>query len=79
MVRPKQQTDRVLEGLIAGEPAWICVAMRADDGQRFDGSMQAHCNRADSRIRGKESLRIQMKWSAHIWPVQWSGNIAIHG
>jgi len=61
MVRPKQQTDGVLEGLIAGEPAGIRVAVRADDGQIFDGCMQARRDRADLRVRGKESLRMQVK------------------
>jgi hypothetical protein len=41
------------------------MAVRAYDGQRFDGTEKAHGDGAGLRIRGKESPRIQMKWPAH--------------
>jgi hypothetical protein len=37
------------------------MAVRAYDGQRFDGPEQTRGDRADLRIRREESLRIQMK------------------
>jgi hypothetical protein len=61
MVRPKQQTDGVLERFVAGEPAGIRMAVRAYDGQRFDRPEQTRGDRAELRIRRKESVRIQMK------------------
>ena len=53
------------------------MAVRAYDGQRFDGTKKAHSDGADLRIRRKESARIQLKWPAHNWSVKWSDNIAI--
>src|SRR6185312_7078802 len=59
MVRHHEELGRVWEGGVFGVPAWLGVAVRADQRQRADGIEKLARQRSRRRIGGKQSVVVQ--------------------
>src|SRR5690606_6928919 len=59
MVRDEQQLGGIGERRVAGPPAGVGVAMRADDGQRRDLRVQAPRDRALRCVGGKQAVFVE--------------------
>jgi hypothetical protein len=58
VIRNEQQRRRVAEGGVIGEPLWVGVSMRTDDGQMTRQRVQAPRDCTLRGLGGKQPIRM---------------------
>ena len=60
-----EQVGRIGEGFVVGEPSWIGVAVRAQQGKVGDLVVQLASDVALDRVGGEEPVGMEREWRAH--------------